>query len=271
MSQNKRIPAAAWAGTPLGASEAPYVTPQVQATRLRTTGNLAPIIASEGYVGVTIVSPSYAHMAAEAVGRFQRNSGLEVITLHVTGEPSFAAKLNLDLLVAPRPIIFFDVDWWLLRKFDFADLGTSSFQAVHDPGVNGDGFPVLDCKREGWTGEQYFNSGFFACDLGRPEIRRVFADARARLAACHDGTAAKPADYGDQFFLNWAVAQQPGLVHLLDCRMNFFKSAVDWGYFPYIPGGIIGLHAAGLPVNQKLDVLRREASVFGPLAAAARY
>lgn len=216
-------------------------------------------------IGVTITSPKYRHLTDEAVRRFRKHSGLDVIVLWSEEEPAFAAKLNLDLLVAPMPIVFFDVDLWLLRPFDFKALAKAGrFCAVPDPGAwNPLAFPHIDSKRNGWNKESYFNSGLFACDLARPEIRRVFADARRRFEECHANTAPAPVDWTDQFFLNWAIQQQPGLLKRLPFALNFYKKAVDWGSYPHIPREIVGLHAAGIPLEDKLENLRRQAAVFG--------
>lgn len=216
-------------------------------------------------VGVTVVSPRYAYMAGEAVERFQKMSGLDVVVLHVGSEPAFAAKLNLDLLLAPRRIVFFDVDYWMLRPFNFSTLPTDRFSAVPDPGVGSKNqFPARDCAREGWAPETYFNSGLFVCDLTMPALRQVFADARARLLACHAGAVESPADWTDQYFLNWAVQQQWEIFNPLPIALNFYKVAADGGNLANIPAQIIGLHAAGVGVERKLAALRQQAAVFGP-------
>jgi hypothetical protein len=192
-------------------------------------------------------------------------TGLDVVVLWMEREPSFAAKLNLDLLLAPVPIVFFDVDLWMLRPFDFVPLTQSGrFCAVHDTGpLDAGSFSYLDCRAEGWRPEEYFNSGLFVCDLGRPEIRAVFAAARARFADCQSGRVPPPADHGEQYFLNWAVQQQPGLLRLLPPELNFYKAAYDHGFIEHLPREIIGLHAAACPVSGKLAKLTREAAVFG--------
>jgi hypothetical protein len=46
--------------------------------------------------------------------------------------------------------------------------------------------------------------------------------------------------------------------------MNFFKFAVDHGYAPHYPGDVVGLHAAGVQVKEKLEALRLQAQVLGP-------
>jgi hypothetical protein len=232
---------------------------------------LAPLAPSAGPIGVTLVTPRYAHLVDEAVTRFTKHSGLDVLVLHASEECGFAAKLNLDLLIAPRPIVFFDADLWLLRDFDFAEMACGErFCAASDPcAFNSKTFCGMDCSSDGWDPATYFNSGLFACDLGRPEIRRVFSDARQRLADCHSGTAPLPTDSTDQYFLNWAVKQQLDLFRSLPFRMNFFKLAVTMGDFPHFPADIVGLHAAGVPLPNKLDALRQQAAVLGCARAEA--
>jgi len=231
---------------------------------------LPPEIEMDGPLGVTIASPGYQHLVDEAVRRFRVHTGLKVLVLSLCEEPAFASKLYLDQFVVPRPIIYFDVDLWMLRAFDFEPLcGSGRWCAVPDPATwNPLAFPCTDCEREGWVKEDYFNSGLFVCDLADPRIRRVFADARAKLSDCHSGRSATPADWTDQYFLNWAVQQQPGLLRRLPFAMNFYKKAVDWGSYPHIPREIIGLHAAGVMVEDKQDTLIREASVFGEVTEA---
>lgn len=241
------------------------INPARWAKRPKAANYPAPIVDVGSMVGVTVVSSRYAHMAREAVERFQKMTGLHVVVLHSVAEPAFSAKLNLDLLLAPRRVVFFDVDYWMLRPFDFSTLPADRFSAVPDPGVgSANQFPAKDCARQGWAPETYFNSGLFVCNLAQPEIRQVFSDARARLTGCHTVAFESPADWTDQFFFNWAVQQQPGLFNPLPIALNFYKVAADGGNLAHIPAQIIGLHAAGVSVERKLEALRQQAAVFGP-------
>ena len=221
-------------------------------------------------LGVTIVSPSYLEMAKEAVARFRRYTGLDVVSIQVDDTAGYGAKLCLDEYLPPRPIVFFDADLWLLRQYDFTALAQSeNFCAVACPGAwNPEAFPHTDSEREGWNKATYFNSGLFACDLAQPHIRQIFADARTRLTECRLGKVTEPVDTTDQYFLNWAVQRQLKTLHLLPFELNFFKMAVDWGGYPHIPREIIGLHAAGVVVSSKLAKLQREAEVFGEQVGA---
>ena len=64
-------------------------------------------------------------------------------------------------------------------------------------------------------------------------------------------------------FLNFALQQLGVPLKLLPFSFNFYKKAVEWGSFPYIPREIVGLHAAGVPLERKFQVLRAQTSVFG--------
>lgn len=226
---------------------------------------LARKICPSEVIGVTITSPKYAHLTDEAVKRFTAMTHLDVVVIQSQTEPAFAVKLNLDLLVAPRPIVFFDVDLWMLRPFDFHPLAaTGRWSAVPDPGAhNPAAFPHTDSEANGWSKADYFNSGLFVCDLSRESHRDVFKAARWKLERCHAGREPRPKDWTDQFFLNWSVQRVPGLLNPLPFAMNFYKKAVDWGSYPAIPREIIGLHAAGVDVRDKLAALINQERVFG--------
>ena len=221
-----------------------------------------PYVPSTGPIGVTIVSPLYAHLAPEAVTRFQKHSGLEAVAVH-TREDVFTAKLHIDQHFG-RPIVFFDVDLWLLRPFDFSTLSEYRWNAVPDPcAAKSNNFVGRDIAAQKWDQGSYFNSGLFACDLRRREIRQVFEDARRRLADTIADNSIAPEDTTDQFYLNWAVQQQPGLFNPLPLNLNFFRYAIIHGAASGWPSDIVGLHAAGVPLNKKLETLTREALVFG--------
>jgi hypothetical protein len=193
----------------------------------------------------------------------RRHSGLEVKEIVVKSEPCFERKLHLDLLCPKDRLVFFDSDYYLLRRLRVSG-PSSSFIAVHDPSVwNPHAFPHTDCERFGLDKRRYFNTGFFVCDLRVELHRRVFQLARQMYAECTEMKREKPVDWTDQFFLNAAVQQLGVPVTFLPFAFNFYKKAVDWGSFPYIPREIVGLHGAGIPVGQKFQALRAQATVFG--------
>ena len=222
-------------------------------------------------LGVTIVSPGYEELSAEAVKRFRAASGCEaVMVLDVPEGSGFGAKLHLDELCPARPIVFFDADWWALRTFEIEAVTVrgNGFAAVHDPATFGpDSWPAQDCVMTGMDPMSYVNTGFFGCDLSEQRTRDVFFLAR-KLAARADLI-----DPTDQGYLNQALKIERTDLRLLPTTFNFYQLSVEWGYFPMIPRGIIGLHAAGYKGADKLGALQLQAQVYGgdyrPMSADA--
>lgn len=230
-----------------------------------------PIIPKwDDVIGVTIVSPKYQHLVEPAITQFKKHTKLNVVVLYASDESAFSQKLNLDLLIGPRKIIYFDVDLWFIRDFDFSKLVTNGkFNAVPDPMAmvpemdsGPPPFPFADSRREGWDHDSYINSGLFVCDLANPDIRLIFSDARQALEDCHAGKIETPVDWTDQYYFNHALQKRLHLLNPLDFKFNFFKFAVDWGGYPYIPRDVVGLHAAGVPLAHKLKALQIQSRVL---------
>ncbi len=215
------------------------------------------------WLGVTIISPSYQEAGAEAVRRWKQYTGNPVLVIHAEAEPAFSVKLHLDELCPARPIVFFDADLWLLRPLPFEQLDPVMWSAVGDPGVwNPGAFPHSDCRSFDLDSTRYFNSGLMALDLGNMDHRAIFSAAREKLKQVHSGKAEKPVDWTDQFFLNAAFQASNLPLHLLPFAWNFYRFAVQEGSFPHIPRDIIGLHAAGVPVAEKLTALQAQALAY---------
>ena len=207
---------------------------------------------SDRVTAVTIISPSYQSVGAEAVRRMKKFSGLQVKVIECSDEEGFETKLNLDMIMDRRKFVFFDSDYWLLRKLPLDSWDGSSWLAVNDPGVFAPyAFPFSDCKREGMDRAKYWNSGFFCCDTRRSEHRAVFQEARALRKRVMSGTASKPDDFGDQYYLNMACQKLATPLTLLPFVFNFYRHMISGGCFPFIPAEVIGLHAAGVPVKAK--------------------
>lgn len=207
---------------------------------------------SDRTTAVTIISPSYQSVGAEAVRRMKKFSGLNVRVIECSDEEGFETKLNLDMIMDRKKFLFFDSDYWLLRKLPLDSWDGSSWLAVNDPGVFAPyAFPFSDCKREGMDRAKYWNSGFFCCDTRRPEHRAVFQEARALRKRVMSGTARKPDDFGDQYYLNMACQTLGTPMTLLPFVFNFYRHMISGGCFPFIPAEVIGLHAAGVPVRAK--------------------
>jgi len=215
-------------------------------------------------IAVTVVTPSYRHLEKEAVKRFKKNSGLPVHVIRCKDKDGFMKKLELDKECGRQRIVFFDVDFWLLRKVDFAKWDAFTIFAVHDSAVfNPHAFPHTDCQNLGLEKLRYFNSGFMVVNLALQSHRKVFAEARKLRKRVVSGKLANPTDVTDQFYLNKAAQDVGAPLHLVPLKFNFYLPAAIWGQVPYIPRDVIGLHAAGYKREEKLDALHVQSQVFG--------
>lgn len=215
-------------------------------------------------LAVTVVTPSYRHLEKEAVKRFKKNSGLPVKVIRVKDKDGFMAKLELDRHCGRERIVFFDVDYWLLRPVDFSKWDACSWMAVNDSAtLNPWAFPHTDCEAFGMDKLRYFNSGMFMANFNLQDHRKVFQLARRLHSQVGSGKIKTPKDKTDQIYLNLAAQRLNISTSLLPAGFNFYLKSVVWGQLPFIPRNIIGLHAAGEPLKSKLSSLKAQAKVFG--------
>lgn len=215
-------------------------------------------------IAVTVVTPSYRHLEKDAVKRFKKHSGLPVKVVRCADKDGFMTKLELDRFCGRNRIVFFDVDYWLLRRVSFEKWDASTWFAVHDSAVfNPHAFPHTDCEQFGMDKMRYFNSGFFVCNLALQSHRNVFQTARRLQSRVSRGSLAVPTDKTDQFFFNKAAQDICVPLHLVPLKFNYYHKAAQWGQLPCIPRDIYGLHAAGEPAQNKLAALQAQEKVFG--------
>lgn len=225
-------------------------------------------------MGVTVCTPSYRHLEKEAVRRFKKQSGLPVHVIRRRRDSDgFQAKLELDKEAGRRAVIFFDLDWWALKPIEFPEWDGRTMMAVHDPAVfHPDSFCHKDCMEGEHRLEQmrYLNTGFMALDFRRPEMRRVFQEARAAAKAVAAGKRSRPADHTDQYYINLGALKVGVPVQQLPLAYNYYDKAAVWGFVPHRPRLVVGLHAAGVPVADKLATLRAQETIFGQAHAPVR-
>lgn len=216
-------------------------------------------------IGVTVVTPKYRHLEKEAVRRFKKHSGIQTVkVIRCKDEDGFFAKLEIDQHITKTRVVFFDIDWWMLRNTAFDTWCPNTWFAVHDSAVfNEHAFPNTDCRDFLMNSLQYFNSGFMVFNLALQQHRDVFKLARKLLRQVNSGKMRKPTDVTDQFYLNMAAQQLRLPISLLPTKFNFYLKAADWGQIPFIPRDIVGCHAAGCKIEEKHRALKAQAEVFG--------
>lgn len=215
-------------------------------------------------IAVTVVTPSYRHLEKEAVKRIKKFTGLKVKVIRCADKDGFFKKLELDRECGKSRVLFFDVDYWLLRPMDVQKWCPNSWMAVHDSATfNPHAFPHTDCEAFGMDKLRYFNSGMFTCNLALKEHRQVFQMARQLRSRVVRGSLKQPTDVTDQVYLNLAAQKLNLNYSPLPTKFNFYLCAAQWGQLQFIPRDIVGLHAAGVPLKGKAEALKQQAAVFG--------
>jgi hypothetical protein len=203
-------------------------------------------------IGVTVSTPKYAALSKEAVARWKRFTGLDVLVIECADREAFMAKMKLDLLAPREKCVFFDADWWAIRPLDFGGWHGDAWLAVHDPGVfHPRAFCRPDCDTMGLDPGQYFNSGFFAWNNACGAMRRVFQIARQHEHDAFRGEGDEVLDFGEQSRLNLGVQRSGIPLSLLPAGMNFMRFMVQGRVFPYIPALVHAVHAAGVKLPDK--------------------
>lgn len=210
-------------------------------------------------IGVTVSTPQYAALAAEAVRRWKLFTGLPVKVIRCADSAAYARKLRLDKLMPRERCVFFDADWWLIRPLELPWDG-SGWMAAHDAGVFHPGaFCQGDSDKLGLDKSLYFNSGFFAWDNGNAQHRAVFVRARRAERAARRMID----DWGDQTLLNLGVQRAGVPLSLLPSSYNFCLHFVRGGCQPFIPRVVHAVHAAGFPLRHKMRHLKNAAQMLG--------
>ncbi len=214
-------------------------------------------------VCVTICTPKYEHMRDAAVMAFKKYLGLPVIVIDCADEDGYARKMQLDLLVGPRKIVFCDIDWRPLREMPKV-WESGQWCAVRDYGaLHPDSFASHDIEAHGMDAFSYWNSGVFTCDLANPQHVAVFSMARAIWRDVQEKKRPRVGDFGDQFYLNAATREIGVSVQLLPVAYNWIRGYAEHGTFPYIPRIVYAAHAAGVPVAEKLSHLSMMEVAYG--------
>lgn len=215
-------------------------------------------------IGVTVITPSYRKVGREAVRRFKKFTGLDVIVLRGTDKTGFDLKLQLDKLCPKRIVVFFDADLWFLSQTGFANINQlGCVLAVHDSAaLNPHAFPHTDCQDFGMPKTEYFNSGLMVWDNANPSHRQIFVNARKLKSKVVRNKHKKPTDVTDQFYLNMGRIQSEVPLSFLPTNHNFYLFSAFWGQISFIPRTIIGLHGAGIKTEHKFERLTEQAKVF---------
>jgi hypothetical protein len=215
-------------------------------------------------MAVTVISPLYRKVGAEAVRRMERYTGLKCKVIECPDEDGFETKLKLDRLCPKKPMMFFDADLWSLRPWDPRIMGESScLFAVHDHAVwNCHTFCHHDTHKYGLSPDRYFNSGLFFWRNDLLQHREMFQLARHSWNEQKKGKKQYD-DKTDQAHLNYGSLASGVSLQWLPIQYNTYCFGIRHGQFPYYPRDIINLHGAGISARRKYSRMKVQASVFG--------
>jgi len=215
-------------------------------------------------IAVTVITPSYRHLEKEWTNRIKKHTGLPIKIIRCKDKEGFKTKLNLDKLCGQQRIVFADVDLWFCKPVDFSKWDSTCWFAVQDAGVyNPQIFPRQDCDLYRMDINRYFNSGLMVVNLAIPSHRQVFQKARLLNKQMESGVLPNQFyDSTDQSLLNLAVQKVGVNLSILPQKFNYYHKNWEWGQVETIPRGIIGLHAAGYPLPEKLAALQMQEKVL---------
>lgn len=222
--------------------------------------NTSDQVKSKAMLGVTIATPGYFDLAKEAAARFRKCSGCDTVILE-SSESGFDSKFKLLDLFKGQQICFFDADLFPIRKLDLNPFkGKLGVFGVNDPTCISDhSFVKHDSIAIGIYPYTYLNTGFLILNFADETVVKAFEIARANMINKNDLGLQ---DKTEQSVLNLGFKETT--VNILPFKYNFFKKAVDWGCFPYIPRDIINVHAAGVNgLKDKMKALHEQCIVFG--------
>jgi lipopolysaccharide biosynthesis glycosyltransferase len=216
-------------------------------------------------IGATLITPAYAEIGLEAVKRFKRHTGIDVVILwRDDGPDAFAAKLDIPLTIRDQTVVFFDSDWWMIRDCDLSEFqNRHEFFAVPDLGIHDpSAFCSPDSKTLNIDQSFYFNSGFWIANFRYPSQGLAFAKARQLYQDHRNGVIKGIYDFGEQSVLNAGIQRAECDISFLESNYNFIHWFYKNGVQKMIPWGVFAIHAAGIPKHEKIAHLKSLESVL---------
>lgn len=224
---------------------------------------------NKSIIGVTIVTPEYKELSQEAVKRFKKYSGLDVCAVEVDNQQnSYEIKFKLLELFKGKKICFFDSDLFAVRDLNLHKIKFEDVAGVNDPtALSSHSFVRHDCFNLSIPFDRYLNTGFLLMDLSKRTVIKAF-----EIAIKTDRNSLNMMDKTEQSLLNYAFMQAGCDIKTLPFEYNFFKPAVDWGIYPFIPRSVFNVHAAGYPLHQKKSQLETQCKFFeGDISPLSEY
>ena len=217
-------------------------------------------------IGATLATTGYEEMAHEAAARFRRFTGCHCLILTADGTDAYGMKFALPHLAGGRVMFFFDSDLFFIRPVPVAQfVGMEGLAAVPDPAALHDTFCRHDAEHLGFLPERYVNTGLMVFNSADSRVVQAFDRASVLMAEKWAGLHAQVEDVTEQSMLNLALHQHQLPTQFLPQAWNCYLHAAQSGHIATIPAKPYCIHAAGVPLAQKHETLRRQCAVFEAL------
>ena len=207
-------------------------------------------------IGFTLCSPGYWHHTQKAVETFQAATGLSCIVGVTPQTGNYLAKFQCP--VKDQTVVYFDSDTRWIRKVDLSPYDDrKEFFAVRDCENHRlnhhncpDTFSHHDIKLLKLDPDKYFNAGMFIYNPRR--IAQPRAMRKAKLAF---GKLGPVKDFGDQIYLNWSIQKHEVPFEFLPVNFNTVIGGSMGTDFNAVCLDPYMIHAAGVPISEKTDLL----------------
>ena len=215
-------------------------------------------------ISFTISTPGYHELAVECARRIRQCAGIDCLVLTSEDRQNgYALKFELARLAGGRIFIFADADWWMIRHTPIAQfIGEDGFCAVQDPAVHHPTFCQNDADVFGFPRDRYINSGFFVANSADSRVLRAFDRAAVLLMEKQAGLHPDIQDSTEQSCFCKALYDEGLPTRFLPQKWNVYTHAARYGHVDTLPAQPIAIHAAGVPLDQKMHRLGLECATF---------
>lgn len=217
-------------------------------------------------IGVTIATTGYEHLAHEAARRFRFFTGAPCIIITADGRDAYDLKFEIVKIAGGRVVFYFDSDWHAIRPFSLDQfVGMDGLAAVVDPAAlhKSDQFPKQDAAALGFPASRYCNTGLMVFNSADSRVLRAFDRAHVLMAEKRAGLHTEVLDSTEQSMLNRAFHENNLPTQYLPAKWNTYYYAIPAGFIDSIPADMIAVHAAGVPLNRKMEWLDLQTRSWG--------